>query len=81
MAASNPSSGAETGAEEALSRVLEMAKEHAAELNKAHENTQRQMMTMHMHSLGTMQQSAAESQHNSMLQPVLGAALQQGQVR
>ena len=38
------------------------------------------MMTMHMRSLGQMQAASAESSHNSMLQPVLGAALSAGQV-
>ena len=37
-------------------------------------------MTMHMHSLGQMQAASADSTHNSMLQPVLGAALSAGQV-
>ena len=37
-------------------------------------------MTMHMRSLGQMQAASAESSHNSMLQPVLGAALSAGQV-
>ena len=38
------------------------------------------MMTMHMHSLGQLQAANADSTHNSMLQPVLGAALSAGQV-
>ena len=38
------------------------------------------MMTMHMHSMGQMQAASAESQHSSMLQPVLGAALAAGHV-
>ena len=64
-----------------LNRVLDMAKEHANELSKAHENTQRQMLSMHMHSLGTLQQTTSEAHHNSMLQPVLQSALNHGQVR
>ena len=39
------------------------------------------MMTMHTHSMGQIMQAAsAESSRNSMLQPVLGAALSAGHV-